>query len=71
MGTSVGGIRNSLFFDGGDELKYGISGEVSSVCDDRSDYVFLHGGNRFSGIDEDEPLRYYLCQEHPAPFCGN
>ena len=54
-----------------DGVKYGVSGEVSSVCDDRSDNVFLHGGSRFPGIDEDEPRRYYLCQEYPAPFCGS
>ena len=49
-----------------DGVKYGVSGEVSSVCDDRSDNVFIHGGNRFPELDEDEPRRYYLCQEYPA-----
>ena len=49
-----------------DGVKYGVSGELSSVCDDRSDNVFIHGGNRFPELDEDEPRRYYLCQEYPA-----
>ena len=49
-----------------DGVKYGVSGEVSSVCDDRSDNGFIHGGNRFPELDEDEPRRYYLCQEYPA-----
>ena len=49
-----------------DGERYGVSGEVSSVCDDISDNVFIHGGNRFPELDEDEPRRYYLCQEYPA-----
>ncbi len=49
-----------------DGVRYGVSGEVSSVCDDRTDNVFIHGASRFPGIDEDEPRRYYLCQEYPA-----
>ena len=49
-----------------DGVMYGVSGEVSSVCDDRSDNVFVFGGNRFPELEEDEPRRYYLCQEYPA-----
>ena len=49
-----------------DGERYGVSGEVSSVCDDISDNVFIHGGNRFPGIDEDEEKICYLCNEYPA-----
>ncbi len=54
---------NGMVIDG---VMYGVSGEVSSVCDDRSDNVFVFGGNRFPELEEDEPRRYYLCQEYPA-----
>ena len=53
---------NGLVIDG---VKYGVSGEVSSVCDDRMDNVFIRGGNRFPALQEDEPRHYYLCQEYP------
>ena len=49
-----------------DGERYGVSGEVSSVCDDISDNVFIHGGNRVPGIDEDEEKICYLCNEYPA-----
>ena len=49
-----------------DGERYGVSGEVSSVCDDISDNLFIHGGNRFPGIDEDEEKICYLCNEYPA-----
>ncbi len=42
-----------------------VSGEVSSVCDDYTDNFFLEGMCRFPEIDEDEPRRYYLCNEYP------
>ena len=43
-----------------------VSGEVSSVCDDVNDNVFIGDANvRFPGIDEDEPQRFYLCNEYP------
>ncbi|MBS1368583.1 MAG: hypothetical protein HPZ91_01390 [Lentisphaeria bacterium] len=29
-----------------------FSSTVSNVCDDRSDNVFIHGGNHFPGLDE-------------------
>lgn len=41
-----------------------ISGEVSSVCDDRSDNFFLEEAQRFPPIEEDEPPRYLLCNEY-------
>jgi D-lyxose ketol-isomerase len=43
------------------------SGEVSSVCDDVNDNVFIGAAQvRFPGIEEDEPRRWYLCNEYPA-----
>lgn len=44
---------------------YSISGEVSSVCDDWNDNVFLEPAERFPAIVEDEPRRVYLCHEYP------
>ena len=49
-----------------DGIRYCVSGEVSSVCDDRSDNAFLQPANRFPGIDEDEPPRHLLCSEYPG-----
>jgi D-lyxose ketol-isomerase len=44
-----------------------VSGEVSGVCDDVNDNVFIGDANiRFPSIDEDEPRRYYLCNEYPT-----
>jgi D-lyxose ketol-isomerase len=44
-----------------------VSGEVSSVCDDVNDNVFIGAATvRFPGIEEDEPRRWYLCHEYPA-----
>ena len=54
---------NGIVIDG---IRYGVSGEVSSVCDDRSDNVFIGGGNRFPELLEDEERAFYLCQEYPA-----
>ena len=42
-----------------------VSGEVSSVCDDRTDNFFLEKFERFPPIDEDEPARFVLCSEYP------
>ena len=42
-----------------------ISGEVSSVCDDRTDNYFLEKRERFPAIEEDEPPRRLLCSEYP------
>jgi D-lyxose ketol-isomerase len=47
-------------------IGYIVSSEVSSVCDDWRDNVFLEDyGTRFPEIEEDEPRRYYLCNEYP------
>jgi D-lyxose ketol-isomerase len=43
-----------------------VSAEVSSVCDDWNDNFFLEPAERFPGIVEDEPRRYYLCHEYPT-----
>jgi D-lyxose ketol-isomerase len=49
-----------------DGIGYTISNEISSVCDDLSDNVFLVDyAQRFPEIEEDEPRRYYLCHEYP------
>lgn len=42
-----------------------VSAEVSSVCDDWSDNVFLEPAERFPRIEEDAPRSYYLCHEYP------
>ena len=42
-----------------------LSGEVSSVCDDRTDNYFLEKRERFPAIEEDEPPRRLLCSEYP------
>ena len=41
-----------------------LSTEVSTVCDDHNDNVFLEGGERFPVITEDEPARYVLCSDY-------
>ena len=49
-----------------DGVMYGVSGEVSSACDDRNDNVFIAGrSRRFPEIDEDEKAIHFLCQEYP------
>lgn len=48
-----------------DGVGYTVSGEVSSVCDDRGDNYFLDDMVRFPEIVEDEPRRYVLCHEYP------
>lgn len=54
---------NGFVIDG---VMYGASGEVSSVCDDRNDNVFIAGKScRFPKIDEDEEAVHFLCQEYP------
>jgi len=42
-----------------------LSGEVSSVCDDRTDNYFLEKRERFPAIEEDEPARFVLVSEYP------
>ncbi len=46
-------------------VQYTVSGEVSSVCDDWNDNCFLDPVERFPTIEEDEPRKYYLCNEYP------
>ena len=43
-----------------------MGGEVSSVCDDRTDNFFLSKSERFPLIEDDEPARYVLCSEYPG-----
>ncbi len=64
------GVIHQFWGEGGsgfiiDGVKYGVSGEVSSVCDDRNDNVFIGGGkySRFPKIDEDEKRIHLLCNE--------
>jgi len=53
-GVDVGGV------------KYTVSGEVSSVCDDWTDNFWLEPCERFCKIDEDQPRKHYLVHEYPA-----
>jgi D-lyxose ketol-isomerase len=48
-----------------DGVGYTVGGEVSSLCDDRTDNCFLDPMTRFPRIDEDEPRLRYLCHEYP------
>lgn len=48
-----------------DGVGYTLSTEISSVCDDWNDNVFLEPATRFPGVDEDEIRNYYLCHEYP------
>ena len=41
-----------------------IVGEVSKVNDDNTDNYFLESVDRFSGIEEDEPILHPLCNEY-------
>lgn len=44
---------------------YTLSSEISSVCDDLNDNVFLgETSTRFPSILEDQPQKYYLCHEY-------
>jgi len=52
-------------FWGGEGTGPSLSGEASSVCDDRSDNFFMEKSERFPAIDEDEPPRWLLCSEYP------
>ena len=64
------GVIHSFWGEGGDGIvidgvRYGASGEVSSVCDDVNDNFFLNRAPRFPEIEEDAPRNRYLCQEYP------
>jgi D-lyxose ketol-isomerase len=49
--------------------RFSLSSEISSICDDWNDNVFLvEYGTRFPTIIEDEPRRHYLCHEYQP--CG-
>lgn len=49
-----------------DGVGHTISSEISSVCDDLNDNVFLvEYAKRFPEIIEDEAREYYLCHEYP------
>ncbi len=51
-----------------DGKRYTVGGEVSSVCDDWNDNVFVEQwAIRFPEILEDEPRTSYLCHEYPKP----
>jgi len=42
-----------------------VSGEASSVCDDKTDNYFLEKHERFPSVEEDEPMRFVRCNEYP------
>jgi len=47
--------------------RYTLSGEISSICDDWTDNVFIdEWACRFPPITEDEPRTCYLCHEYPG-----
>lgn len=48
-----------------DGVGYTVSREISSVCDDWNDNVFLKAGVRFPEVLEDEPRLTYLVHEYP------
>lgn len=48
-----------------DGVRYTVSGEVSSVCDDLADNFFFGEMERFPSITEDVPRQGYLCHEYP------
>ncbi len=48
-------------FEGKGDL---IVGEVSSINDDKTDNYFAEEAARFSKIEEDEPIKYPLCNEY-------
>jgi len=67
-GTSVGIVPHTIHqFWGEAGTGRTVSREISSVCDDWNDNVFLTaGGIRFPEIVEDEPRERYLCHEYPS-----
>lgn len=49
-----------------DGIGYTLSSEISSVCDDFNDNVFLDDYvSRFPDIEEDTERKYFLCNEYP------
>lgn len=62
------GVIHSFWGEKGiliDGVRYTVSGEVSTVCDDFSDNFFLEDAARFPGIEEDTPRDFFLCHEYP------
>lgn len=53
-------IYHRFYSEGGDT----VAGEVSSVNDDHTDNIFLNPTERFTGIDEDEPIIHLLVNEY-------
>lgn len=50
-----------------DDCRYSVSSEVSSICDDWSDNVFVNSwAKRFPVIKEDAVRTCYLCHEYPS-----
>ena len=41
-----------------------LGGEVSRVCNDFSDNVWLEPRERFPQIEQDEPPRHVMCNEY-------
>ena len=58
--TLVPYVYHRFYAEGGDV----VVGEVSSVNDDNTDNIFYKPANRFTGIDEDEPVCHLLCNEY-------
>jgi D-lyxose ketol-isomerase len=55
-----------------DGIRYTVSGEVSTVCDDFSDNYFIDSwSTRFPQIVEDEARKFYLCTEYPKTNLNN
>jgi D-lyxose ketol-isomerase len=49
-----------------DGVGFTLSSEISSVCDDWDDNIFMNDNVvRFPPIVEDEEARFYLCHEYP------
>lgn len=49
-----------------DGVGFTLSSEISSVCDDWDDNIFMNDNVvRFPVIEEDEQAAYYLCNEYP------
>lgn len=64
------GIIHQFWGEGGNGLEvngvlYGVSGEISSICDDHKDNAFLAGhACRFPEIVPDCPQKHVLCNEY-------
>lgn len=53
-------LYHSIWAEGGKVMSW----EVSKVNDDHTDNTYLEGCPRFSVIEEDEPMRWCLCNEY-------